>query len=142
MRWGTSRILERRSQRRTHALNQAVRSLPLSTREAMLAAAEAEELIAGAYTDGHGIGSNEWWDLSRNTDRVISSVEDERYRIVGNFEDLPALLPPPAPKPDDPLRSQQSRWTRLLLLKPTPRHEPIRSSLVPPKTVESRIALL
>ena len=37
----------------------------------------------GAYTDGHGINSNEWWDLSRNTDRVISSVEDERYRIVG-----------------------------------------------------------
>src|SRR5262249_50250886 len=22
----------------------------------------------GAYTDGHGIGANEWWDLSRNTD--------------------------------------------------------------------------
>ena len=44
----------------------------------------------GAYTDGHGIGSNEWWDLSRNTDRVITSVEDERYRMVGNFEDLPA----------------------------------------------------
>jgi predicted AlkP superfamily pyrophosphatase or phosphodiesterase len=56
----------------------------------------------GAYTDGHGIGSNEWWDVSRNTDRVISSVEDERYRMVGNFEDLPALLAPPAPKPDDP----------------------------------------
>ncbi|HEY4379060.1 MAG TPA: alkaline phosphatase family protein [Acidobacteriaceae bacterium] len=46
----------------------------------------------GAYTDGHGIGSNEWWDLKRNTDRVISSVEDERYRIVGNFEDVP--VPP------------------------------------------------
>ncbi len=46
----------------------------------------------GAYTDGHGIGSNEWWDLRRNTDRVVSSVEDERYRIVGNFEDLP--VPP------------------------------------------------
>jgi predicted AlkP superfamily pyrophosphatase or phosphodiesterase len=45
----------------------------------------------GAYTDGHGIGSNEWWDLRRNTDRVVSSVEDERYRIVGNFEDLPVL---------------------------------------------------
>ena len=55
----------------------------------------------GAYTDGHGIGSNEWWDLSRNTDRVISSVEDERYRVVGTFEDLPVLLPPPAPKPTD-----------------------------------------
>jgi predicted AlkP superfamily pyrophosphatase or phosphodiesterase len=45
----------------------------------------------GAYTDGHGIGSNEWWDLSRNTDRTISSVEDERYRIVGTFDDLPVL---------------------------------------------------
>src|SRR6201993_4145893 len=21
----------------------------------------------GAYTDGHGIGGNEWWDVSRNT---------------------------------------------------------------------------
>jgi len=48
----------------------------------------------GAYTDGHGIGSNEWWDLTRNTDRVVSSVEDERYRVVGTFDDLPA---PPAP---------------------------------------------
>ena len=45
----------------------------------------------GAYTDGHGISSNEWWDLSRNTDRTISSVEDERYRIVGTFDDLPVL---------------------------------------------------
>jgi len=54
----------------------------------------------GAYTDGHNIASNEWWDLSRNTDRPISSVEDERYRIVGTFEDLPAV-PPPAPKPAD-----------------------------------------
>jgi predicted AlkP superfamily pyrophosphatase or phosphodiesterase len=56
----------------------------------------------GAYTDGHGIGSNEWWDLSRNTDRVISSVEDERYRLVGNFDDLPVPAPPPAPAPNDP----------------------------------------
>lgn len=42
----------------------------------------------GAYTDGHGIGSNEWWNLSRNTKREISSVEDERYRLVGTFDDL------------------------------------------------------
>jgi predicted AlkP superfamily pyrophosphatase or phosphodiesterase len=48
----------------------------------------------GAYTDGHGIGSNEWWDLARNTDRVISSVEDERYRLVGNFSDLPVPAAP------------------------------------------------
>src|SRR5271165_389462 len=40
-------------------------------------------LGTGAYTDGHGIGSNGWWDLTRNQDRPISSVEDERYRLVG-----------------------------------------------------------
>ncbi len=56
----------------------------------------------GAYTDGHSIGSNEWWDLSRNTDRPISSVEDERYRLVGTFDDLPVglpgTIPPQAPR--------------------------------------------
>ncbi|HTD55198.1 MAG TPA: alkaline phosphatase family protein, partial [Silvibacterium sp.] len=31
----------------------------------------------------HGIGSNEWWDLGRNKDRPITSVEDERYALVG-----------------------------------------------------------
>ena len=49
----------------------------------------------GAYTDGHGIGSNEWWDLSRSTDHPVSSVEDERYRIVGTFDDL--LVQPSKP---------------------------------------------
>ena len=48
----------------------------------------------GAYTDGHGIGSNEWWDLSRFTDREVSSVEDERYRLVGTFDDLPVPAAP------------------------------------------------
>jgi hypothetical protein len=28
-------------------------------------------------------------------------VEDERYRVVGTFDDLPVVLPPPAPKPMD-----------------------------------------
>ena len=37
----------------------------------------------GAYTDGHGISSNDWWDLARNQDRPVSSVEDEHYRLVG-----------------------------------------------------------
>src|SRR5579875_3337173 len=37
----------------------------------------------GANTDGHGISGNEWWDLSRNQDRPVSSVEDEHYRLVG-----------------------------------------------------------
>ena len=37
----------------------------------------------GAYSDGHGIANNDWWDLTRNKDRPISSVEDERYALVG-----------------------------------------------------------
>jgi predicted AlkP superfamily pyrophosphatase or phosphodiesterase len=37
----------------------------------------------GAYSDGNGIASNDWWDLSRNQQRPVSSVEDERYRLVG-----------------------------------------------------------
>jgi len=48
----------------------------------------------GAYTDGHGIGSNEWWDLSRSTDHPVSSVEDPRYKLVGTFDDLPVPDPP------------------------------------------------
>ncbi len=40
-------------------------------------------LGTGAYTDGHGISSNSWWDLSRNKERPVTSVEDDRYRIVG-----------------------------------------------------------
>jgi predicted AlkP superfamily pyrophosphatase or phosphodiesterase len=39
----------------------------------------------GAYTDGHGISSNAWWDLSRNKTRPVTSVEDDRYRIVGEI---------------------------------------------------------
>ncbi len=40
----------------------------------------------GAYTDGHGIDSNEWWDASRSDEHMVTSVEDERYQLV----DLPA----------------------------------------------------
>ena len=39
----------------------------------------------GSYTDGHGISSNEWWDLNRNKTRPVTSVEDDRYRIVGQI---------------------------------------------------------
>jgi arylsulfatase A-like enzyme len=39
----------------------------------------------GAYSDGHGIDSNEWWDASRSFDQQVSSVEDEQYMLV----DLP-----------------------------------------------------
>ena len=40
----------------------------------------------GAYSDGHGIESNEFYDATRWYDRKVSSVEDERYTLV----DLPA----------------------------------------------------
>jgi arylsulfatase A-like enzyme len=42
-------------------------------------------LGTGAYTDGHGIAANSWWDLARNKERPISSVEDDRYRVVGEI---------------------------------------------------------
>ncbi len=38
----------------------------------------------GAYTDGHGISLNEWWDLKRSPTHVVTSVEDERYATVGD----------------------------------------------------------
>jgi predicted AlkP superfamily pyrophosphatase or phosphodiesterase len=48
----------------------------------------------GAYTDGHGIESNEWWDASRSDEVKVSSVEDERYQLV----DIPASsIPANAP---------------------------------------------
>jgi hypothetical protein len=40
----------------------------------------------GAYTDGHGIALNQWWDLTRSTTHEISSVEDERYATIGDPE--------------------------------------------------------
>ena len=40
----------------------------------------------GAYTDGHGISLNEWWDLDRSTTHPVSSVEDEHYQIVGDHK--------------------------------------------------------
>lgn len=48
----------------------------------------------GAYTDGHGIESNEWWDAARSYDAKVSSVEDERYQLVDLPHDsIPANAP-------------------------------------------------
>src|SRR5271167_4833667 len=52
-------------------------------------------LGTGAYTDGHGIASNEWWDLSRNKERPVSSVEDDRYRLVGEIHPFKTGGAPP-----------------------------------------------
>jgi hypothetical protein len=52
----------------------------------------------GAYSDGHGIESNEFWDATRSYDHKVSSVEDERYQLV----DLPAAsIPANAPGAPD-----------------------------------------
>jgi arylsulfatase A-like enzyme len=51
----------------------------------------------GAYSDGHGIESNEWWDASRSDKHKVTSVEDERYQLV----DVPAEAIP-ANKPGAP----------------------------------------
>jgi predicted AlkP superfamily pyrophosphatase or phosphodiesterase len=37
-------------------------------------------LLTGAYTNGHGILINEWWDPRKN--RIVTSVEDESTRIL------------------------------------------------------------
>jgi Type I phosphodiesterase / nucleotide pyrophosphatase len=37
-------------------------------------------LLTGAYTNGHGILINEWWDPRKN--RIVTSVEDETTRIL------------------------------------------------------------
>ena len=37
-------------------------------------------LFTGTYSDGHGIGGNEWWDPALR--KVVSSVEDSRYQTL------------------------------------------------------------
>ena len=48
------RVSDRRRRKQAHALNKAVKKLPVSTKRAMLAAVESRELIVGAYTDRRG----------------------------------------------------------------------------------------
>jgi predicted AlkP superfamily pyrophosphatase or phosphodiesterase len=38
-------------------------------------------LFTGAYTNGHGIVSNEWWDTKKK--RMVTSVEDDDTKLVG-----------------------------------------------------------
>jgi predicted AlkP superfamily pyrophosphatase or phosphodiesterase len=56
----------------------------------------------GAYTDGHGIDSNEWWDAGRSFETQVSSVQDERYKLVDLPHDsIPANAPgAPSSAPD------------------------------------------
>ncbi len=54
-------------------------------------------LGTGAYSNGHGINSNEWWDLPRNKERPVSSVEDERFALVTAAPALQAGAPAATP---------------------------------------------
>ena len=38
-------------------------------------------LFTGAYSDGHGIGGNQWWDPERQ--KVVTSVSDAASKLVG-----------------------------------------------------------
>ena len=39
-------------------------------------------LFTGAYTNGHGIVANEWWDPKKK--RMVTSVEDDDTKLVGD----------------------------------------------------------
>src|SRR3954451_1054373 len=38
-------------------------------------------LFTGAYSNGHGIISNEWWDPKKK--KAVTSVEDENTKLIG-----------------------------------------------------------
>src|SRR5256885_14435674 len=38
-------------------------------------------LFTGAYSNGHGIAANEWWDQSKK--KIVTSVEDDATKLVG-----------------------------------------------------------
>src|ERR1700752_4767752 len=38
-------------------------------------------LFTGAYSNGHGIVANEWWDQKKR--RMVTSVEDDATKLVG-----------------------------------------------------------
>src|SRR3954470_5204277 len=38
-------------------------------------------LFTGAYSNGHGIADNEWWDVRKK--KMVTSVEDDGTRLVG-----------------------------------------------------------
>src|SRR5256885_16998445 len=58
-------------------------------------------LFTGAYSNGHGIAANEWWDQKKK--RMVTSVEDDAVQLVGVPADQAANRTPsrkakPAPR--------------------------------------------
>lgn len=48
-------------------------------------------LLTGAYSNGHGIVSNEWWDPQKQA--AVSSVQDDAYKLVGIDSKDPGASP-------------------------------------------------
>jgi hypothetical protein len=48
-------------------------------------------LFTGAYSSGHGIHSNEWWDPQKK--RLVTSVEDDGTKLVGISSSDPGASP-------------------------------------------------
>jgi arylsulfatase A-like enzyme len=48
-------------------------------------------LFSGAYSNGHGIVANEWWDPKKK--KMVTSVEDDDSKLVGIAEDKTGASP-------------------------------------------------
>jgi predicted AlkP superfamily pyrophosphatase or phosphodiesterase len=48
-------------------------------------------LLTGAYSNGHGIIANEWWDPQKK--RMVTSVQDDDTKLVGISSDAPGSSP-------------------------------------------------
>jgi type I phosphodiesterase/nucleotide pyrophosphatase len=48
-------------------------------------------LFTGAYSNGHGIAANEWWDQKKK--RMVTSVEDDSTKLVGVAGDKTGASP-------------------------------------------------
>ena len=48
-------------------------------------------LFTGAYSNGHGIAANEWWDQKKK--RMVTSVEDDSTKLVGVTGDKAGASP-------------------------------------------------
>lgn len=48
-------------------------------------------LFTGAYSNGHGIAANEWWDQKKK--RMVTSVEDDGTKLVGVTGDQTGASP-------------------------------------------------
>jgi hypothetical protein len=48
-------------------------------------------LFTGAYSNGHGIAANEWWDPKKK--KMVTSVEDDDTKLVGIAGDKPGASP-------------------------------------------------